>query len=149
MNFRLTSAVAACAACLSLSAMAADPVPHRVEPGIPSTSATPATTPPATDPAVLSSKEARDLKTESKAHYKASKKIAEADKDVAIAECKTSGLSAKEMEACKRDAKKVAKEAKRDAKQLLKEERADINANMEPTAAGNNNPNPADAPDKP
>ncbi|MGH6648958.1 hypothetical protein [Aquabacterium sp.] len=74
----------------------------------------------------LTSEQARDLKTESKAEYKARKKVAEAQEDLDVADCKTSNLDSKNERDCKHDAKQISKESKKEAKQMYKDEKADI-----------------------
>lgn len=101
--------LASAATVLSLSAMAADPQD------------------PLT-PQQQSQQLERDLKTESKAQYKARKDIADVNKDLEIADCKTSGLESKDVRDCKREAKDNAKAAKDSAKEVYKEEKANIKA---------------------
>lgn len=72
--------------------------------------------------------EKRDLKTESKAEYKARKKVAEVNKDLEIADCKTSGLESKDVRECKHEAKERAGAAKDTAKQIYKQEDSAIKA---------------------
>jgi len=79
----------------------------------------------------LTSEQARDLKTESKAEYKARKKVAEAQQDLDVADCKTSNLDSKTERDCKHDAKQISKESKKEAKQIYKDEKADIKAMKE------------------
>ncbi|RZL03112.1 MAG: hypothetical protein EOP36_06190 [Rubrivivax sp.] len=86
------------------------------------------TTPPTTNDGKLTSEQARDLKTESKAEYKARKKVAEAQEGLDVADCKTSNLDSKNERDCKHDAKQMSKESKKEAKQIYKEEKADIKA---------------------
>jgi hypothetical protein len=76
----------------------------------------------------LTSEQARDLKTESKAEYKARKKVADAQEDLDVADCKTSNLDSKTERDCKHDAKQLSKDAKKEAKQIHKDEKADIKA---------------------
>lgn len=85
------------------------------------------TTAPATE-GKLTSEQARDLKTESKAEYKARKKVADAQEGLDVADCKTSGLDSKNERDCKHDAKEASKAAKKEAKQIHKDEKADIKA---------------------
>lgn len=89
------------------------------------------TTTPATGQGTLSSEQARDLKTESKAQYNARKKVADAQHDLDVADCKTSNLDSKNERDCKHDATQAKKAAKDDAKQIYKDEKADIKANKE------------------
>lgn len=76
----------------------------------------------------LTSEQARDLKTESKAEYKARKKVADAQEGLDVADCKTSGLDSKNERDCKHDAKEASKAAKKEAKQIHKDEKSDIKA---------------------
>jgi hypothetical protein len=82
----------------------------------------------AADTTVAPSHEAKDLKTESKADYKARKNITEAQKELDLADCKTSGLESKDERDCKKSAKDAAKDAKHHAKEIHKQEKADIKA---------------------
>jgi hypothetical protein len=79
----------------------------------------------------LTKQEASDLKTESKAEYKARKKVTDAQKDLDVADCKTAGLESKDERDCKKDAKDSAKASKKHAKEVYKEEKADIKANTQ------------------
>lgn len=88
--------IAAAAATFCLSAVAADPAT------------------PASDPA-LTQGEAKDLKTQSEAHYKARKNIAEANEDLARGDCKTA-LEGSAKRACEKSAKASAKSDKAAAK---------------------------------
>ena len=72
-------------------------------------------------------KEAKDLKTESKADYKARKNIAEANHDLNKGDCKVHTEGAVER-ACKADARAQEKKEKADAKLIHKTEQQDINA---------------------
>jgi len=63
----------------------------------------------------ISKQEAKDLKTQSEAQYKARGKVAEAKEDLDKADCKTS-LSGSAEHACKKSAKAAAKSRKADAK---------------------------------
>jgi len=69
----------------------------------------------ADDNAGVSKTEAKDLKTQSEAQYKARQKVAEAKEDLDKADCKTS-LSGSAERACKKSAKAAAKSRKADAK---------------------------------
>jgi hypothetical protein len=71
--------------------------------------------------------QAKDLKTESKADYKARKNIAEANHDLNKADCKVNADGAVER-ACKADARAQEKKDKADAKLIHKSETADIDA---------------------
>lgn len=115
MNTSLKTLLATTAACFSLSALAADPT----------------TTLPADPGGALTSQEARDLKTQNKADYKAHKKVAEANKDLEVADCKTAGLEAKDERDCKHDAKQSAKAVKQDAKEVFKDNKAAIKSRTE------------------
>ena len=97
------------AAVFSLSAMAAD---NQTEPLTPQ----------------QQQQDKRDLKTESKAQYKARKDIADVNKDLDIADCKTAGLESKDVRDCKREAKDNAKAAKDNAKDIYKDDKANIKA---------------------
>ena len=131
MNKSLTTLlVTAAAAGFSLAAYAQDPQPA---PGTPGTTTT--TTTVTTDtietkmvpvPGV-SHKEAKDMKTESKADYKARKNIAEANHDLNKADCKVTTDGAVER-ACKADARAQEKKEKADAKLIHKQEAQDIDA---------------------
>lgn len=79
----------------------------------------------------LTKQEAKDLKTESKADYKARNKITDAQKDLDLADCKTSGLDSKTERDCKKDAKDSAKASKKHSKDIYKDEKADIKANTQ------------------
>jgi len=128
----LTLLATAAAASFSLGAYAqsTDAMPA---PGTPGTTTT--TTTVTTDtietkmvpaPGVTKS-EAKDLKTESKADYKARKNIAEANHDLNKAGCKVNTDGAVER-ACKADARAQEKKEKADAKLIHKQEQQDINA---------------------
>ena len=64
---------------------------------------------------VLDRTEAKDLKTQSEASYKARKKVAEANEVLNKADCKTT-LEGSSRRACERSAKAAAKSHKADAK---------------------------------
>jgi hypothetical protein len=131
MNKSLTTLlVSAAVAGFSMGAYAQDAQPA---PGTPGTTTT--TTTVTTDtietkmvpaPGVTKS-EAKDLKTESKAQYKARKNIAEANHDLNKADCKVNADGAVER-ACKADARAQEKKDKADAKLIHKQETQDINA---------------------
>ncbi|MDO9002413.1 MAG: hypothetical protein Q7V20_03030 [Aquabacterium sp.] len=112
----LKAILAGTATVLSLSVMAADPT---VDPTNSRTELTP------------QQQGKRDLKTESKAEYKARKEIAEVNKDLDVADCKTAGLDSKDVRDCKRDAKENAKAAKQEAKEIYKNDKANIKAQTE------------------
>lgn len=86
--------------------------------------------PAATSSGGLTHAEARNEKTQAKAEYKAKKKVAEANKTLDVADCKTASLDSKELRDCKKEASIEAKETKREAKQLYKAEKADIKAQV-------------------
>lgn len=115
MNTSIKTLLAATATCLSLSVMAADGT----------------TTLPADPGGTLTKQEGRDLKTHNKADYKANKKVAEANKDLEVADCKTAGLDAKDERDCKHDAKESAKATKHDAKEAYKDNKAAIKSRTE------------------
>jgi hypothetical protein len=125
-----TLLVTAAAAGFSMGAYAQDAQPA---PGTPGTTTT--TTTVTTDtietkmvPAPgVSKAQAKDLKTESKADYKARKNIAEANHDLNKADCKVNSDGAVER-ACKADARAQEAKDKADAKLIHKQETQDINA---------------------
>ena len=131
MNKTIATLLATAAvATFSLGAQAQDAQPA---PGTPGTTTT--TTTVTTDtietkmvpaPGITKS-EAKDLKTESKAQYKARKNIAEANHDLNKADCKVNSDGAVER-ACKADARAQEKKDKADAKLIHKTETQDINA---------------------
>jgi hypothetical protein len=71
--------------------------------------------------------QAKDMKTMSKADYKARKNIAEANHDLNKADCKVTTDGAVER-ACKADARAQEKKEKADAKLIHKTEQSDIKA---------------------
>jgi hypothetical protein len=73
----------------------------------------------------ISRGEARDMKNEAKAEYKAQKKVADANKELNKAECETNLDGATER-ACKKTAKKAAETDKAAAKTVYKAEKEDI-----------------------
>lgn len=90
------------------------------------------TDPPMSDPKAvttpeLTRAEAKDLKTQSKAEYKARKKVAEANRELGKAECKTE-LEGGTERACKKSAKYEMKQDKADAKVIYEAEKAEIKA---------------------
>ena len=131
MNKSLATILATAAvATFSIGAHAQDAQPA---PGTPGTTTT--TTTVTTDtietkmvpaPGITKS-QAKDLKTESKADYKARKNIAEANHDLNKGDCKVSTDGAVER-ACKADARAQEKKDKADAKLIHKTEQQDINA---------------------
>ncbi len=125
-----TLLVTAAAAGFSMGAIAQD---AQTAPGTPGTTTT--TTTVTTDtietkmvpaPGVTKA-EAKDLKIESKADYKARKNIAEANHDLNKADCKVNSDGAVER-ACKADARAQEAKDKADAKLIHKQETQDINA---------------------
>src|SRR3954470_7947289 len=74
---------------------------------------------------LLDHAEAKDLKNQSDAHYKAHKKEADARLDLNKADCK-SELKGAVARACKDDAKAQARKEKADAKLVNKAEKADV-----------------------
>ena len=131
MNKTLVTYLATAAvATFSIGAQAQDAQPA---PGTPGTTTT--TTTVTTDtvetrmvpaPGITKS-QAKDLKTESKADYKARKNIAEANHDLNKGDCKVNTDGAVER-ACKADARAQEKKDKADAKLIHKTEQQDINA---------------------
>ena len=131
MNKSLATILATAAvATFSVGAHAQDAQPA---PGTPGTTTT--TTTVTTDtietkmvpaPGITKS-QAKDLKTESKADYKARKNIAEANHDLNKGDCKVTTDGAVER-ACKADARAQEKKDKADAKLIHKVEQQDINA---------------------
>jgi hypothetical protein len=131
MNKSLTTLlVTAAVAGFSLGAYAQDAQPA---PGTPGTTTT--TTTVTTDtietkmvpaPGITKS-QAKDLKIESTADYKARKNIAEANHDLNKADCKVGSDGAVER-ACKSDARAQEKKDKADANLIHKQETQDINA---------------------
>ena len=131
MNKTLVTYLATAAvATFSIGAHAQDAQPA---PGTPGTTTT--TTTVTTDtietkmvpaPGITKS-QAKDLKTESKADYKARKNIAEANHDLNKGDCKVNTDGAVER-ACKADARAQEKKEKADAKLIHKTEQQDINA---------------------
>ena len=71
--------------------------------------------------------EAKDLRTQSDAEYKARKKVAEANRELNKADCKTE-LEGGTERACKKSAKFESKQDKADAKVIHESEKADIKA---------------------
>ena len=131
MNKSLATLLAtAAAATFSLGAYAQDAQPAPGTPGTTTTTTTVTTDTVETKmvpaPGITHS-EAKDLKTESKADYKARKNIAEANHDLNKADCKVNSDGAVER-ACKADARAQEKKEKADAKLIHKTETQDINA---------------------
>jgi hypothetical protein len=131
MNKSLATLLAtAAAATFSLGAYAQDAQPAPGTPGTTTTTTTVTTDTVETKmvpaPGITKS-EAKDLKTESKADYKARKNIAEANHDLNKADCKVTTDGAVER-ACKADARAQEKKEKADAKLIHKTEQQDINA---------------------
>ncbi|MGY4831008.1 hypothetical protein ACVNIS_20715 [Sphaerotilaceae bacterium SBD11-9] len=79
---------------------------------------------PTASPAPLS-QEAKDAKVQSKADYKARKKVADANKELSQADCETSADGAVER-ACKKEAKAAAKQDKAHAKTVYETEKKQI-----------------------
>lgn len=71
----------------------------------------------AADTATITNGEAKDLKIQSEAHFKARKKVAEANEDLNKADCKTA-LEGSAKRACEKSAKAAAKSHKADAKMM-------------------------------
>src|ERR1700712_3620452 len=120
----------AAVATFSMGAYAQDAQPAPGTPGTTTTTTTVTTDTVETKmvPApTISHSEAKDLKTQSKADYKARKNIAEANHDLNKADCKVSTDGAVER-ACKADARAQEKKDKADAKLIHKQETQDINA---------------------
>lgn len=69
----------------------------------------------AADDSSLTRTEAKDLKTQSEAQYKARKKVTEANEDLNKADCKTA-LEGAAKRACEKSAKAAARSHKADAK---------------------------------
>lgn len=115
MNAHIKALLATTATALSLSAVAADP----------------STTLPTDPGGTLTKQEARDLQTANKAQYKANKKVADANKTLDVADCKTAGLDMKDERDCKHDAKEAAQATKHDAKAVYKDNKADIKSRTE------------------
>lgn len=120
MNAQLKALFAAIAVTTSMAAVAADPVDHTHSTATPVSSSTMTGTDPLVD--------ARNEKTQAKAEYKARKKVAEANKTLDVADCKTASLDSKDLADCKQEARADAKESKREAKHVYKAEKADIKA---------------------
>ena len=131
MNKSLTTLlVTAAAAGFSMGAFAQDAQPAPGTPGTTTTTTTVTTDTVETKmvpaPGVTKS-QAKDLKIESKADYKARKNIAEANHDLNKADCKVGSDGAVER-ACKADARAQEKKDKADANLIHKQETQDINA---------------------
>jgi len=104
MNKNIAAALGALAAAFCLSAHAADD---------------------ATAAGGISRTEAKDLKTQSEAQYKARKKVAEAQEDLNRADCKTA-LDGAAKRACEKTAKADAKTKKAAAKTVHEAEESAI-----------------------
>ena len=131
MNKSLATLIAtAAAATFSLGAYAQSSDPAPGTPGTTTTTTTVTTDTVETKmvpaPGVTYA-EAKDMKIESKADYKARKNIAEANHDLAKADCKVNSDGSVER-ACKADARAQEKKDKADAKLIHKQETQDINA---------------------
>ena len=131
MNKSLTTLlVTAAAAGFSMGAFAQDAQPAPGTPGTTTTTTTVTTDTVETKmvPAPgISKSQAKDMKIESKADYKARKNIAEANHDLNKADCKVSSDGSVER-ACKADARAQEKKDKADANLIHKQETQDINA---------------------
>ena len=128
MNKSLTTLlVTAAAAGFSLGAYAQDAQPAPGTPGTTTTVTTDTVETKMVPAPGITHSEAKDLKTESKADYKARKNIAEANHDLNKADCKVTTDGAVER-ACKADARAQEKKEKADAKLIHKQETQDINA---------------------
>lgn len=117
MNAQLKAILAAVTISASMAAVAADSVTDAA-----GTSTATTATAHTGDPLV----NARNEKTQAKAEYKARKKVADANKTLDVADCKTASLDSKDLRDCKEEAKHEAKDTKRDAKHVYKSEKADI-----------------------
>ena len=106
MNKTISTVIAASAAWLCLSAQAADTEKTAPEAG-------------------LTRPEAKDLKNQSEAQYKARKKVAEAQEDLNRADCKTA-LDGAAQRACAKTAKADAKTKKAAAKTVHEAEESAI-----------------------
>jgi hypothetical protein len=131
MNKTLTTLlVTAAAAGFSLGAYAQDAQPAPGTPGTTTTTTTVTTDTTETKmvpaPGITKS-QAKDMKIESTADYKARKNIAEANHDLNKADCKVGSDGAVER-ACKSDARAQEKKDKADANLIHKQETQDINA---------------------
>ena len=131
MNRSLTTLLAAAAAAgLSLGAHAQDAQPAPGTPGTTTTTTTVTTDTTETKmvpaPGITRS-QAKDLKTRSKADYKARKNIAEANHDLNKGDCKANTDGAVER-ACKADARAQEKKEKAEADLIHKQETQDIDA---------------------
>lgn len=73
----------------------------------------------------LTKTEAKDLKTQSDAHYRARKNVAEANEDLAKGDCKVA-LEGSAKRACEKSAKASAKSDKADAKTVHEVEKQGI-----------------------
>lgn len=73
----------------------------------------------------ISRGQARDMKNEAKAEYKAQKKVADANEELNKAECETN-LDGGTERACKKTAKKAAETDKAAAKTVYKAQKQDI-----------------------
>ena len=135
MNKTLATLLAATAAAsFSLGAQAQDAA---VQPGTPGTTTTTTTVttdttetrvvPPAPG---LTHSQAKDLKAQSTAEYKARKNIAEANHDLNKGDCKVNADGAVER-ACKADARALERKQKADAKLIHEQEKADIKSDTQ------------------
>ena len=130
MNKSLATLFATAAvAGFSMGAYAQDTSPA---PGTPGTTTTTTVTTETTETKLVpapgvTKAEAKDLKTQSKAEYKARKNIAEANHDLNKADCKIAAEGSVKR-ACEADARAQEKKDKADAKLIHKTEDQDINA---------------------
>jgi hypothetical protein len=123
MNRPLATLIAlAFGASMSFAAQAQDTTTPATAPAATSTTTT------APDAPVLNKKEAKDLKTESKATYKARKDVAEANKDLNKGDCEVAHDGSAER-ACKKAASAQAKTDKAEAKAIHEAEKDAIKAN--------------------
>ena len=79
------------------------------------------------EPSTISADQAHDLRTQSKADYKARKKVADANYQLNKADCEQSTSGAL-YRACKADAKQQARKDKADARMIHEREKAGIDA---------------------
>jgi hypothetical protein len=134
MNKSLATLIATAAAAGFGLAAHAQTTDSQLAPGTPGTTTTTTVTtqtietrlvPPT--PASLTHSEAHDARVQSTADYKARKDIAEANHDLAKADCKINAEGAVER-ACKADASAAEKKEKADAKLIHKQEVQDIDS---------------------
>jgi hypothetical protein len=125
----LFAATAAAGISLGAQAQGAQPQPQPGTPGTTTTTTTITTDTTETKviPAApgLTHPQAKDLRVQSTADYKARKNIAEANHDLNKGDCKVNADGAVER-ACKADARAQEKKEKADAKLIHEQEKADI-----------------------